>query len=439
MADAGQLRVLVLGTAWGGNGGHTVNRQLSVALAQLGHDVVLRIAGPAGGTLAGVTIQTLDPPIPGLNDRAQLLRTDGLPRNVDILIGAGRFSSGAASYLRDQWYPGAKAVHFVHAAVDVLDRYRGDPQQANEHMRTERDLIARSDLAVGVGPLLTDEAMRMARMLENPTPVHEMIPGVVLKEPPRYFPDQTRLTAMLFGRADDELKGADTAAHLVAELRSRGVDIGLVVRGSSPQLLARQETHLSNLAGVPVKVRSFTGDQRELDSDLRASDLVVIPSRQEGFPLTALEAGEMGIPFVVGSNAGAGMFFGNPDRVPAELGAASVVQMQGNESAAELGRRWADHIEPQVRDIDQTRGRALALRSFLGEHFTWQHAAAEMVEQVRGLSAGSDQEAAAAAAMASYGFSAGPEARRSASSQERPGSQRGADFGTPKQHPGAER
>src|SRR6266540_3672322 len=114
----------------------------------------------------------------GVAHKRAALRTDGLPEDVDILVGHGRFSGAAALYLRDQRYPNARVVHVVHAFTDEDDRWRGDPEQATRHARTERTLISRADLVVAVGPLLADDAARMAQMSERPPPVHEMIPGV---------------------------------------------------------------------------------------------------------------------------------------------------------------------------------------------------------------------------------------------------------------------
>ncbi|MFE5330472.1 glycosyltransferase family 4 protein [Embleya sp. NPDC056575] len=393
MPGGSTARYLILGTAWSGNGGHTVNRELAAGLARLGHHVTLRVVGPVGTLSASVDVQSLTP-IPGIDARGQLLRADGLPQDVDTVVGAGRFSGGAAGYLRDQHYPGARVVHFVHAAVDELDRWRGDPTQANAHGRTERLLIDRADLAVGVGPLLAEEARQLARMGERNPPVHELVAGTTLRPPPHRSPAHTRLNVLLFGRADDPLKGADIAAHAVGELHRRGLDVRLTVRGGNAhnaQALADQENRLSTLAGTTVKVRGFTDDQAELDSDLRGADMVVIPSRQDGFPLTAMEAAGYGIPILVGSNIGTGMFLTDPSRVPTELGRPSVVPMKGNEPAPDLGHTWADHAEELLRDLDRTRTRAMRLRDHLGASYTWEHAAARLHERVQEISPTADR------------------------------------------------
>lgn len=103
-----QPHVLTLADQWHGGGPLAVNRELSIALAELGCRVTARTGSPVQGRPAveipGLGIQSLDP-IPGLNGRrSQLLRADGLPDDVDVIVGHGRFSGGAASYLRDHFY-----------------------------------------------------------------------------------------------------------------------------------------------------------------------------------------------------------------------------------------------------------------------------------------------------------------------------------------------
>jgi hypothetical protein len=88
------MRILTLSTAWEGHsGGVTVNRELSIALAELGHDVTARVSVPSPRH-PQVRVQGLDR-VPGVTDeRGQLLRADGLPRNIDVIVGHGRFTGG---------------------------------------------------------------------------------------------------------------------------------------------------------------------------------------------------------------------------------------------------------------------------------------------------------------------------------------------------------
>ena len=141
----GQLRILTLGTAWEGHsGGVTVNRELSVALAEQGHEVTARVSQPSPQH-PRVRVQGLDP-IDGISERQRVAHADGLPERVDVIIGHGRFTGAAAGRLRERHYPNARVVHVVHALTDELDRWRGDPDQATRHAETERRLVAGADL-----------------------------------------------------------------------------------------------------------------------------------------------------------------------------------------------------------------------------------------------------------------------------------------------------
>ncbi|MFI9724541.1 glycosyltransferase family 4 protein [Streptomyces sp. NPDC052396] len=431
------MRVLTLSTAWAGHsGGVTVNRELSLALADLGHDVTARVSVPSPSH-PRVNVQGLEPVLGITDERGQLLRADGLPRNIDVIVGHGRFTGGAASYLRDQFYPQAKVVHIVHALTDELDRLRDDPMQATEHANTERLLIGKADVAMGLGPLLTDDAARLARMSPTPPVVAEMPPGVILGEPPSPSPAQGRLNLLLFGRADDPLKGARLAAEAAGQLHSQGMNLQLTVLGAQPSQLRVQERALSDVAGFPVKVKPFTPDRALIEAEIRGADLVLMPSKHEGFGLVATEAAGFGVPVSVASNTGVGMFFGDARRVPEHLGQPSVVQSPLQADDKQLAQLWAGHIKSRLDPdaLAQTRARALELQELLGKNYTWQHSAEAMLDSIAQVPSASraaargqarvavtarDEAASNAALLAAEGFRGTPSARLAAS---RPGQQ----------------
>lgn len=378
------MRILTLATEWQGHsGGITVNRELSIALAELGHEVTARVSTPSPPH-PRVHVQGLGPVL-GISDaRSQLLRSDGLPPDVDLIIGHGRFTGGAASYLRDEIYPRAKIVHIVHALTDELDRLRNDPLQASEHAITERLLVGKADVAMGLGPLLTDETARLARMATTPPVVAELPPGVALGAPPMPHPLQKRLNLLLLGRVGDPLKGAQLAARVTGKLRSEGLDLQLTLLGANPSEVRSQEGLIFEVTGVATKVKPFTSDRDLIEAETRGADLVLMPSVHEGFGLVATEAAGIGVPIAVPSDTGAGLFFSDPQRVPPHLGRTCVVSVPPNVRDGQLVELWADHIKRRLspQAITQTRERALELRHHLGRHYTWQHAAKALEHSV---------------------------------------------------------
>jgi glycosyltransferase involved in cell wall biosynthesis len=158
-ASTGRLHILGFAAD-----GEVLAVRLSTVLGGIGDDVLLRAPGVPNRELApGVRLLGADP-IPGVTGRlSPLLRADGLPADVDVLIGFGE-AAGVADLRRDA-YPQARVVQ-------VLDRA---PRQGDSaHLR----LLVRADLVVAVGP---EVARRVRAMLDGlgvdaPPRVHE-IPG----------------------------------------------------------------------------------------------------------------------------------------------------------------------------------------------------------------------------------------------------------------------
>ncbi len=105
-----------------------------------------------------------------------------------------------------------------------------------------------------------------------------------------------RPVVLFVGRLVDG-KNADHAVDAVARLRARDVPVELVVCGEGPrrESLERRVTD----RGVSEDVR-FLGDRpyEAMPSIYRGADLLVLPSRAEGFPRSVLEAFASGVPAV---------------------------------------------------------------------------------------------------------------------------------------------
>ena len=115
----------------------------------------------------------------------------------------------------------------------------------------------------------------------------------------------------MFGRGDNEdfeLKGFDIAARSVAALP----DTDLVFLGAPDG----KEQEIANRlldCGIPkerLTVRGFK-DRKGLKQSFCEADLVLMPSRTEGFGLAGLEALSAGLPVIVSKNSGFGEALGD--------------------------------------------------------------------------------------------------------------------------------
>ncbi|WKU08265.1 glycosyltransferase [Micromonospora sp. HUAS LYJ1] len=410
---AGRLRVMTTCTEWHSKlgGVPTANRELTEAFAAAGAQVHARVSAvdPDRPDLVRERVAdnlevtgvrqvwgVLD--AKGLPDtRALLMLFENLPPEVDVVVGHSRFSGGAARLLVEQLYPGARYVHVLHTAPEVLDGLRGNPGEGLGHAETERRLMAGADLVTGVGPLLGQEAARLAgEGVAHPPRTHEIISDMprLPGEPVARPADKAGFDLVVQGRATDPIKGIDFAAKLVRHLRAEGVDVRLTVRGAPPADVAAQTERLAHLAGTAIRVLPFVKPgSPELTTDLYTADLVLMPSIHEGFGLVASEAARAGVPVLVGEGTGAGLFFGDPRYVPAALGEAATVRDGVTVAAwrrglAEITRPdgtvdpadqrtlldrvadervpvWAEHVKRLLSELAVHRDRALDLRRHL--------------------------------------------------------------------------
>lgn len=163
--------------------------------------------------------------------------------------------------------------------------------------------------------------------------------------------------------ADIPLKGLDVLLDALVRLRRDRPHAHLLLAGGAPAASTR-----ARLRQLPAGAVTVTGamPQPELARAYAGAEVVVVPSRYEGFSLPALEAMACGTP-VVASRAGA---------LPEVLGEVGVLVPPGDPAALAdaLGALLAD---PARRDRLARAGRARVTG-----RFTWDAVAARTAEQL---------------------------------------------------------
>lgn len=382
------------------------NRALAEALADAGHNVVVRVGEDASAYAdqQRPNLRILGPEdLPEHPDSGALLGAENdpstMPGQVDYVIGHTRFSGPDAKATRDAKYPDAKLIHFVHMVPEALGRVKEDtePGEAAKGIKNhavERDLVAGADLAVGVGPAITENVREMVAQARERTAgtgesvatqeVHELVPGVDFRERKERSTEGRPLNVFIFGRTDVGQKGATEAADVVGRLREDGSAVRLVVRGVPERFVDMQRDALSQSVGERVEVRPFTEERSDLFSDLDDADVMVMTSRAEGFGLTALEASAAGVPVVAPSSSGFGRWLGESGQFSPELTRPSVVE-QGFEDQVPTDR-WFDALKNVVEDYPAAQQRALDLQQeFKDQNVSWEAAVESLIEKARGL------------------------------------------------------
>lgn len=187
---------------------------------------------------------------------------------------------------------------------------------------------------------------------------------VSLSQPPDAETDRTRLRQLLertsrprigvIGRLSPE-KGVDILLHALAELRSRGHELTVVVAGTGPERISLEA--LRDTLGLGAAV-IFAGDVRVVDALYEALDLVVIPSRSEGLPNVLLEALAADVPVVataVGAipdvlgDSEAGRLVAPEDHIGLADAIASILDAGDSENARRARRMTAERFSLEQR------------------------------------------------------------------------------------------
>jgi glycosyltransferase involved in cell wall biosynthesis len=394
-AAADRLRTLAIGTEWtSGEGGlSTFNRQLCLALADAGVDVACVVinATPAEIDQAGRSNVRLisAKPTTGSEEREWLARRPtalGADYAPDFIIGHGRITGPAALRLAEDFFPGAKRLHFVHMAPDEIEWHKLDREasaglRAEDRTRQELELGRTAHRVVAIGPRLQGRYSRDLHPFRVPEPLR-FDPGFDPREvgavgPPGGPPWKV----LLLGRAEDcLLKGIDIAARALGRVvrardrRDKALPaIEFAVRGAKPEDVDVLREQLVGWADSPllqVVVRAYTAEEDRLDHDLGTSSLVLMPSRREGFGLVGLEAIVGGVPVLVSSNSGLAQML--RETLDSEQAARVIVETTGDEVRTEAdAQEWEQAIDGVLRYRDAAFRDAAELREALGAHHTW--------------------------------------------------------------------
>ena len=230
---------------------------------------------------------------------------------TDFIIGHSSILGKQAKDIRMNFQ--CKWVQIVHTDPEELGSfksYSGANATGEEKFKKEVELCKLADLVVGIGRKLAEVYSAKLRFYKKE--VFTLTPSIFheFSEEKQASNDGEIFRVLIFGRGDTEdisLKGFDLAAQAVAQLHDESYHLIFVgVReGQHDEVRDRllQVEH-GVLERYQLTVRQFVTSRKSLLETLHEADLAIMPSRSEGFGLTALEALSAGLPILVGKNTG---------------------------------------------------------------------------------------------------------------------------------------
>ena len=314
------LKVTLLADEWNSSKGglSTLNRELAIHLAkrpkvQVTFFVPHSKSGEeekAAAAKNGITVNEAKKRI-ACNCLEELFFPEKDHR-IDVVIGHGVKLGRQAQIIRESH--GCKWVEAVHTAPDELGMHKDYPEaiaRSEEKNQCEVSLCEISDLVLAVGPKLRGFYSTHLRSFNKDQDVVEFTPGILEDLTDiEYSPTENdEFQVLMFGRGDDEdfkLKGYDIAAEAFASHELKNDSYHLTFVGAAPgkqdEFAAKVLQH--GISKNQLSVKEYIRDRNRLKELLRRMDLVIMPSRTEGFGLTALEALSAGLPVLAGHNSG---------------------------------------------------------------------------------------------------------------------------------------
>ena len=380
---ATSLKVILLGDEWASSAGglSTLNRELAIHLAeQPVVDVTFLVPEGACTDVHKKVAQSNGITVVEAKERPGYDRLDWLsfpPQDLrmDVVIGHGMKLGRQGQVLKDPRLYNCKWVQVVHTAPEQLAMFKSHPGAVSKGGRkhqTEINLCKLADLVVPIGPKLAEAYSSCLRCKD----IFTLTPGLFREfaDLKRNANESSEFKVLLCGRGDAEdfkLKGYDIAAGAFADQELKGEPYRLLFVGASEKKEDEVARELLNygIAEEQLTVRTFVAREKMRDLFCEV-DLVIMPSRTEGFGLIALEALSAGLPILVSSNSGFARALKN-----LQFGTLCIVDTKEPKDWAKAIKAVRARHGEQLQEIQM-------LKESYGEMYSWEKQCEALVEKM---------------------------------------------------------
>ena len=213
---------------------------------------------------------------------------------VDCVIGHGAILGWQVQVIKCKWI---QVVNTAPEELGIFKSYTDGISRGEKKHQAEVKLCERADKVVAVDPKLAEAFSGYLRACGKDQDVLNLTPGIFseFSDVKQATEERKTFSVLVFGRGDSEdfqLKGYDIAARAIAELKDEPQPYKLLFVGAPSgeeekvkDLLLQQGIDRSQLT-----VRCFNESREQLARLFCEVDLVIMPSRTEGFGLAVLEA-----------------------------------------------------------------------------------------------------------------------------------------------------
>ena len=362
----------------------TINRELAIQLAKLPNvDVSVLLPNCSGEDRSSAESHNVKlieaDKTPGV-EPVLCLSSPPINHTMDCVIGHGvQLGRPIAFIKRNPNYSHCKWIQVVHSAPEEDGMYKSI-SEGEKLQKAEIQLCKMADQVITIGPKLAEAYKRHLHQVKQEENVFDLTPSVFSEflEVEQATEERRTFCILVIGSGDScedfNVKGYDIAAKAIAELKDESYKLKFVCpAGGKGNIVAEKLLH-HGISRSQLIVRSFD-DSREVLANLFCEvDLAIIPSRTEGFGITALEALSAGLPVLVSANSGLGQAL---KEVP--FGSQSVVD-------SEDPRNWAKKIKrvrQKEREVRLSESRFL--REEYLKKYSWEEPCKNLVIMMKNL------------------------------------------------------
>ena len=236
-----------------------------------------------------------------------------------------------------------------------------------------------ADVVVAIGPKLKEAVSANLRLYGRDEDVIDVTPGIFWEyanlDQASQEREQFRILVFGCGNLEDfELKGYDIAAQAVGSLKDESYLLQFVGASKGNEEQVKNRLLKCGIPLTQLRVGPFPESRDETKKLLWKVDLAIMPSRTDGFGLTALEALSAGLPILVSNNSG----FGQAIR-KVEFGDSCVVYSHDPVEWGKAIRRVRK--TPRKLRLEE----ACYLREHYDKEYNWEKQCKMLVNKMRGI------------------------------------------------------
>ena len=362
----------------------TINRELAIQLAKHPHvdvSILLPNCSREDRTSAeshNVKLIEADK-TPGV-EPVLCLSSPPINHTMDCVIGHGVHLGRLIPLIKkNPNYSHCKWIQVVHSAPEEDGMYK-NISEGEKMQKTEIQLCKMADQVITIGPKLAEAYKRYLRPFKQGEKVSDLTPSVFSEflEVEQATEERRTFYILIIGSSDScedfKVKGYDIAAQAIAELNDQSYKLKFVWAAvRKGDIVAEKFLHLG-VSPNQLIIHSFDDSRGVLANLFCEVDLAIMPSRTEGFGITALQALSAGLPILVSGNSGLGEAL---KKVP--FGSYSVVD-------SDNPKDWAREIKgvrQKGREVRLSESRSL--RKKYMKKYSWEEHCKSLVIKMKNL------------------------------------------------------